>query len=94
MTRHATMTNRNDIQNSMHVLAMTWSSTTPPLGVSDTHTCSPSSWDPHNAYTMSSLLDTCPSRRRWVPTAKCDPRPSGVRQALMPLLLLTQSFVD
>ena len=48
MTRHATMTNRNDIQNSMHVLAMTWSSTTPPLGVSDTHTCSPSSEDPHN----------------------------------------------
>ena len=38
MTRHATMTNRNDIQNSMHVLAMTWSSTTPPLGVSGTHT--------------------------------------------------------
>ena len=44
--------------------------------------------------TMSTILDSCPSRRRWVPTAKCDPRPSGVRQALMPLLLLTQSFVD
>ena len=51
-------------------------------------------WFRDPPYTMSSLLDTCPSRRRWVPTAKCDPRPSGVRQALMPLLLLTQSFVD
>jgi hypothetical protein len=46
------MTNRNDIQYSMHVLAMTWSSTTPPLGVSDTHTCSPSSEDPHNVMTI------------------------------------------
>jgi hypothetical protein len=55
MTRHATMTNRNDIQYSMHVLAMTWSSTTPPLGVSDTHTCSPSSEDPHNVNSDAAL---------------------------------------
>ena len=48
LTRHATMTNRKDIQYSMHVLVMTWSRTTPPLGVSGTHTCSPSSEDPHN----------------------------------------------
>ena len=58
MTRHATMTNRNDIQYSMHVLAMTWSSTTPPLGVSDTHTCSPSSEDPHNVPTVY-LTEVC-----------------------------------
>ena len=61
MTRHATMTNRNDIQNSMHVLAMTWSSTTPPLGVSDTHTCSPSSEDPHNASIGVKCVPECSS---------------------------------
>ena len=78
MTRHATMTNRNDIQNSMHVLAMTWSSTTPPLGVSDTHTCSPSSEDPHNARDVCSavllpLLQTrTPPPKR--PRASTEPR--------------------